>query len=143
VRLGSCDVSVAVAIDDGLLTPVILDAEKKNLKEISLEMKEKSQKAKAKKLLPEEYNGGSCTISNLGMMRVENFDAVINPPQASILAVGSATKKPLVGNNGEIYVGHVMSVTLSVDHRVIDGAVGAEFLSSIVEYLSNPLRLIL
>ena len=143
IQLKSSDVSVAVAIEDGLITPVIRDAEKKNLQEISVEMKEKAGKARAKKLLPSEYTGGSCSISNLGMMGIENFDAVINPPQASILAVGSAIKKPLVNNDGEIFVGSLMSITLSADHRVIDGAVGAVFVASIVDYLSNPLRLII
>ena len=143
LQLNSSDVAVAVAIDGGLITPVIRDAEKKTLEEISNEMKEKSKRAKEKKLRPEEYNGGSSSISNLGMMGIENFDAVINPPQASILAVGSALKKPLVNDTGEMYVGHAMSVTLSADHRVIDGAEGAAFIATIVEYLSNPLRLIL
>ena len=106
-------------------------------------MKEKAIRAKEKKLLPEEYTGGSCSISNLGMMGIESFDAVINPPQASILAVGSSVKRPLIAENGDIYIGHTMSITLSADHRVIDGAVGANFVASITEYLSNPLRLIL
>ena len=143
IQLKSSDISVAVAIEDGLITPVIRDAEKKNLAEISLEMKEKAIRAKEKKLLPEEYTGGSCSISNLGMMGIESFDAVINPPQASILAVGSSVKKPLIAENGDIYIGHTMSITLSADHRVIDGAVGAAFVASITEYLSNPLRLML
>ena len=143
IQLKSSDISVAVAIEDGLITPVIRDAEKKNLAEISLEMKEKAIRAKEKKLLPEEYTGGSCSISNLGMMGIESFDAVINPPQASILAVGSAVKRPLIAENGDIYIGHTMSITLSADHRVIDGAVGANFVASITEYLSNPLRLML
>ena len=143
MQLKSSDISVAVAIEDGLITPVIRDAEKKNLAEISLEMKEKAVRAKEKKLLPEEYTGGSCSISNLGMMGIESFDAVINPPQASILAVGSSVKRPLIAKNGDIYIGHTMSITLSADHRVIDGAVGAAFVASITEYLSNPLRLML
>ena len=143
IQLKSSDISVAVAIEDGLITPVIRDAEKKNLAEISLEMKEKAIRAKEKKLLPEEYIGGSCSISNLGMMGIESFDAVINPPQASILAVGSSVKRPLIAENGDIYIGHTMSITLSADHRVIDGAVGANFVASITEYLSNPLRLML
>ena len=143
MQLKSSDISVAVALEDGLITPIIRDAEKKTLQEISIEMKEKAKKAKAKKLLPEEYTGGSCSISNLGMMGIETFDAVINPPQASILAVGTAVKKPLVGTDGEIRVGHAMSMTLSADHRVIDGAVGAAFISCIVEYLSNPLKLMI
>jgi pyruvate dehydrogenase E2 component (dihydrolipoamide acetyltransferase) len=133
---------VAVAIEGGLITPIVRDAEKKSLQEISQEMKEKVKRAKAKQLQPEEYSGGSCSISNLGMMGVENFDAVINPPQASILAVGSTVQTPLISDKGEMYVGSSMSVTLSADHRVIDGAVGAGFLASIIEYLSNPLKLL-
>ena len=143
IQLQSSDISVAVALEDGLITPIIRDTEVKSLTEISLEMKEKAERAKEKKLLPWEYTGGSCSISNLGMMGIENFDAVINPPQASILAVGSAIKKPLVNENGEMYVGHAMSVNLSADHRVIDGAVGSLFLSSIVDYLTNPLKLMI
>ena len=116
---------------------------KRVCKKLAREMKEKALKAKEKKLLPEQYTGGSFSISNLGMMGVENFDAVINPPQASILAVGSAIKKPIINSLGEISVGQVMSVTLSADHRVIDGAVGALFINSIVEYLSKPLKLLI
>ena len=143
IQLKNSDIAVAVAIDDGLLTPIIRDAEKKSLQDISIEMKEKAHRAKIKKLLPEEYTGGSFSISNLGMMGVENFDAVINPPQASILAVGAIIQKPVVGSAGDIYVGQVLSVTLSADHRVIDGAVGALFLGSIADYLSNPLKLLI
>lgn len=142
IELKDSDISVAVAINDGLITPIIRDAQKKSLREISSEMKEKAKKAREKKLLPEEYMGGSFSISNLGMMGVENFDAVINPPQASILAVGSVEKKPLVNDHGQLHAGQVMSVTLSADHRVIDGAVGAVFINSIVDYLSNPLQLL-
>jgi pyruvate dehydrogenase E2 component (dihydrolipoamide acetyltransferase) len=142
LQLKSSDISVAVAIEGGLITPIVRDAEKKSLQEISQEMKEKVKRAKAKQLQPEEYSGGSCSISNLGMMGVENFDAVINPPQASILAVGSTVQTPLISDKGEMYVGSSMSVTLSADHRVIDGAVGAGFLASIIEYLSNPLKLL-
>ena len=134
---------MAVAIDDGLITPIIFDAEQKGIQEISIEIKEKATKAREKKLRPEEYTGGSFSISNLGMMGVENFDAVINPPQASILAVGSSVKKALVNDLNEIFIGDVMSVNLSADHRVIDGAIGALFIESIVDYLSNPLRLLI
>ena len=143
INLKPSDISVAVAIDEGLITPIIRDAEKKSLQDISSEIKELAQKAKLKRLLPTEYIGGGFSISNLGMMGVENFDAVINPPQASILAVGSTEKKALVATDDSFYVGNVMSLTLSADHRVIDGAVGASFLSSIAEYLSNPLKLLL
>ena len=143
IQLKSSDVAVAVALEEGLITPIIRDAEKKGLQDISSEMKNKAQKAREKKLLPEEYTGGSFSISNLGMMGIENFDAVINPPQASILAVGSCIKKPLINEAGELCVGHTMSITLSADHRIIDGAAGALFLNSIVDYLSNPLKLLI
>ncbi len=143
LRLKPSDIAIAVALDEGLITPVIKDAESKSLKEISHEMKALALRAKEKKLLPHEYVGGSFAISNLGMMGIENFDAVINPPQASILAVGACIKKPNVNNNNEITSVNSMSVTLSVDHRVIDGATGAKFLDSIAQYLEKPVSLLL
>ena len=143
LRLNNVDIAVAVAIDDGLMTPILYDADLKTLKEISLEMKVLAEKARLKKLLPEEYTGGSFSISNLGMMGVENFDAVINPPQASILAVGTTLKQNIIDDGGKISTIQTISVTLSVDHRVIDGATGAVFLRSIAKYLSNPIKLLL
>ena len=131
------DVAVAVAIDGGLITPVIQDAEKKGLSALSAEMKDLATRARDRKLMPHEYQGGSFAISNLGMFGIENFDAVINPPHGSILAVGAGVQKPVV-KGGEVKVATVMSVTLSVDHRVIDGALGAEFLSAIKDNLENP-----
>ena len=102
-------------------------------------MKDLATRAKTKKLAPHEYQGGSFAISNLGMMGIENFDAVINPPHGSILAVGAGIKKPVVMGDGTIGVATVMSMTLSVDHRVIDGALGAEFLKAVIEALENPM----
>jgi pyruvate dehydrogenase E2 component (dihydrolipoamide acetyltransferase) len=107
-----------------------------------LEIKDLASRARDKKLLPNEYQGGSFAISNLGMMGIENFDAVINPPHGSILAVGAGTKKPIVKEDGTISVATVMSLTLSVDHRAIDGALGAEFLAKITNYLENPLTML-
>ncbi|MBA3323722.1 MAG: 2-oxo acid dehydrogenase subunit E2, partial [Rhodobacteraceae bacterium] len=141
LKLKPSDVAVAVAIEGGLFTPVIRDSEKKTLSAISAEMKDLAARARTRKLKPEEYQGGSFAISNLGMMGVENFDAVINPPHGSILAVGAGVQKPVV-KDGEIVVATVMSVTLSVDHRVIDGALGAEFLAAVKGYLENPLGML-
>ncbi len=142
LRLKPSDVAVAVAVEGGLFTPVLRDAEKKSLSALSAEMKDLAGRAKSKKLAPQEYQGGSFAISNLGMMGVENFDAVINPPHGSILAVGAGLKKPVVMGDGTIGVATVMSMTLSVDHRVIDGALGAEFLKAIVEGLENPVAML-
>jgi pyruvate dehydrogenase E2 component (dihydrolipoamide acetyltransferase) len=139
LRLKPSDVAVAVAVEGGLFTPVLRDAEKKSLSALSAEMKDLAGRAKTKKLAPHEYQGGSFAISNLGMMGIENFDAVINPPHGSILAVGAGIKKPVVMGDGTIGVATVMSMTLSVDHRVIDGALGAEFLKAVIEALENPM----
>jgi pyruvate dehydrogenase E2 component (dihydrolipoamide acetyltransferase) len=132
LRLKPSDVAVAVAIEGGLFTPVLRDADKKSLSALSAEMKDLAARAKTKKLAPHEYQGGSFAISNLGMMGIENFDAVINPPHGSILAVGAGIKKPVVLADGTLGVATVMSMTLSVDHRVIDGALGAEFLKAVI-----------
>ena len=142
LQMTSSDVAVAVSVEGGLYTPVIFDSEKKTLSSLSLEIKDLASRARDKKLLPNEYQGGSFAISNLGMMGIENFDAVINPPHGSILAVGAGTKKPVVKEDGTISVATIMSLTLSVDHRAIDGALGAEFLSKITNYLENPLTML-
>ena len=142
LRLKPSDVAVAVAIDGGLFTPVLRDADKKSLSALSAEMKDLAARAKTRKLAPHEYQGGSFAISNLGMMGIENFDAVINPPHGSILAVGAGLKQPVVKADGTIGVATVMSMTLSVDHRVIDGALGAAFLKAVVENLENPVAML-
>ena len=142
LKLKPSDVAVAVAIEGGLFTPVLKDAETKTLSTLSAEMKDLAARAKSKKLAPHEYQGGSFAISNLGMMGVDNFDAVINPPHGAILAVGAGIKKPVVMKDGTIGVATVMSVTLSVDHRVIDGALGAEFLKVVVDQLENPIAML-
>ena len=141
LKLEPSDVAVAVAIEGGLFTPVLRDSDKKSISELSREMKDLAGRARDKKLAPHEYQGGSFAISNLGMMGIENFDAVINPPHGSILAVGAGMKKPVIANDGNITTAIVMSVTLSVDHRVIDGALGAQFLAQIALYLENPITM--
>jgi pyruvate dehydrogenase E2 component (dihydrolipoamide acetyltransferase) len=132
-------VAVAVAIEGGLFTPVLRDAESRSLSSLSAQMKDLAKRARDKKLAPHEYQGGSFAISNLGMFGIDNFDAVINPPHGAILAVGAGVKKPVVNAEGEVEVATVMSVTLSVDHRVIDGAMGAELLKQIADALENPM----
>lgn len=142
LKMDASDVAVAVAIDGGLFTPVLQDADTKQLSTLSAEMKDLASRARDRKLAPHEYQGGSFAISNLGMMGIDNFDAVINPPHGSILAVGAGVKKPVVNSDGDIVSATVMSVTLSVDHRVIDGALGAEFLIAIKGYLENPVTML-
>ena len=142
LQLKPSDVAVAVAIDGGLFTPVLKDADKKSLSALSSEMKDLAGRARNKKLAPHEYQGGSFAISNLGMFGIDNFDAVINPPHGAILAVGAGVKKPVIGDDGDITIATVMSVTLSVDHRVIDGALGAELLKAIVDNLENPMGML-
>ena len=142
LQLKPSDIAVAVSVEDGLFTPVIRDADTKSLSNISKEMKELAEKARSKKLMPNEYQGGSFSISNLGMFGVDNFDAVINPPHGAILAVGRGLKKPVVNDEGSISVANLMSLTLSVDHRVIDGALGAKLLQSITKYLEDPVLML-
>ena len=142
LKLKPSDVAVAVAIEGGLFTPVLKDAEMKSLSALSAEMKDLAARARDRKLAPHEYQGGSFAISNLGMFGIDNFDAVINPPHGAILAVGAGVKKPIVGKDGELGVATVMSVTLSVDHRVIDGALGAQLLTAIKENLENPMTML-
>jgi len=136
------DISVAVAIDGGLITPIIKDVQSKGLLEISEDMKLLANKAKDGKLLPEEYVGGSFSISNLGMYGIKEFSAVINPPQGAILAVGSGEKRPIVLND-QLTIASIMTVTLSCDHRVVDGAVGAQFLSVFKDFIENPSLMLL
>ncbi|MAD49873.1 MAG: dihydrolipoamide acyltransferase [Flavobacteriales bacterium] len=130
-------IGVAMAVEDGLLVPVVRFANSKRLSEISSEVKDFSVKAKAKKLQPEDWEGNTFTISNLGMFDIEEFTAIINPPDACILAVGGIVEKPVV-KNGEIVIGNTLKVTLSCDHRVVDGVVGSKFLGTLKNYLENP-----
>jgi pyruvate dehydrogenase E2 component (dihydrolipoamide acetyltransferase) len=135
------DIGVAVAIEDGLITPVIRAADQKSLSQIAGEVRELAERARTKKLKPEEYTGASFSISNLGMFGIDEFTAVINPPEGAILAVGAMTPKPVVRDN-EIVVRQMMRVTMSCDHRVIDGATGAKFLQTFKKVLENPLYLV-
>ncbi|WP_170605219.1 pyruvate dehydrogenase complex dihydrolipoamide acetyltransferase [Ruegeria arenilitoris] len=139
LQLKPSDVAVAVAIEGGLFTPVLQDADTKSLSALSTEMKDLAGRARERKLAPHEYQGGTFAVSNLGMFGIDNFDAIVNPPHAGILAVGTGLKKPVVGDDGELTVATIMSVTMSVDHRVIDGALGAQLLQAIVENLENPM----
>ncbi|WPZ33242.1 pyruvate dehydrogenase complex dihydrolipoamide acetyltransferase [Thalassobaculum sp. OXR-137] len=136
------DISVAVAIEGGLITPVIRDAGSKGLVEISAAMKDLAGRAREGKLSPEDYQGGTFSISNLGMFGIKDFAAVINPPQGAILAVGAGEQRPVV-KDGALAVATVMSCTLSVDHRVVDGAVGAEFLAAFKKLIEDPLTMLL
>ncbi|WP_281982955.1 pyruvate dehydrogenase complex dihydrolipoamide acetyltransferase [Thalassorhabdomicrobium marinisediminis] len=142
LKMKASDVAVAVAIEGGLFTPVLQDAESRSLSSLSTQMKDLAARARDRKLAPHEYQGGSFAISNLGMFGIDNFDAIINPPHAAILAVGAGAKKPVVGEDGELKVATVMSTTLSVDHRVIDGALGANLLNAIKTHLENPMGML-
>lgn len=135
------DVGVAVAIEDGLITPVVRSADQKSLSEIAREVRDLAERARKRKLKPEEYTGASFSISNLGMFGIDEFTAVINPPEGAILAVGAMTAKPVVRGN-EIVVRQIMRVTMSCDHRVIDGATGAKFLQTFKKTMENPLYLV-
>ena len=141
LRLKPSDVAVAVAIEGGLFTPVLRDADSRSLSSLSAQMKDLAKRARERKLAPQEYQGGSFAISNLGMFGIDNFDAVINPPHGGILAVGAGVRKPVVEGD-QVVIRTIMSVTLSVDHRVIDGALGAELLEKIVGNLENPVAML-
>ncbi|BAJ82506.1 MULTISPECIES: pyruvate dehydrogenase complex dihydrolipoamide acetyltransferase [Acidiphilium] len=142
IRYHDVDISVAVAIPDGLITPIIRKADQKGLAAISNEMKDLAARAKAGKLKPDEFQGGSFSISNLGMYGISSFSAIINPPQGGILAIGAGEKRPVVKGE-QIAIATVMTVTLSCDHRVVDGAVGAEFLAAFKSIVEQPLGLML
>jgi pyruvate dehydrogenase E2 component (dihydrolipoamide acetyltransferase) len=141
-RHGSVDIGIAVAIEDGLITPVLRAADQKGLLQISAEAAELVGRAREKRLLPEEYQGATFSVSNLGMFDIDQFTAIINPPEAGILAVGSTIEKPVV-EDGEVVVRRRMRVTMSCDHRVIDGASGARFLRTFRAMLENPLEMML
>jgi pyruvate dehydrogenase E2 component (dihydrolipoamide acetyltransferase) len=136
------NIGVAMAVEEGLLVPVVRFADQKSLTQISAEVKNFSAKAKAKKLQPADWEGNTFTISNLGMFDIDAFTAIINPPDACILAVGSIQAKPVV-KNGAVVAGNVMKVTLSCDHRVVDGVIGAEFLQTLKAYLENPVLILM
>src|SRR5690606_28603554 len=136
------DISVAVATPAGLITPIVKQAEAKGLKQISEEMKDLAGRAREGKLKPEEFQGGTFSVSNLGMYGIKHFEAVINPPQGCILAVGAGEQRPVV-KDGALAVATVMSCTLSVDHRVVDGAIGAEYLAAFKKLIEDPLTMLL
>jgi pyruvate dehydrogenase E2 component (dihydrolipoamide acetyltransferase) len=142
VQYADIDLGIAVAIEDGLLTPVIRAAQNKSLREISELAKDLAHRARNKRMKPEEFQGGTFTVSNLGGMGIDSFSAIINPPQGFILAVGRVTKVPAVDDGDQIIVGHRMSLTMSCDHRVIDGALGAEYLKELRHLLENPALLL-
>jgi pyruvate dehydrogenase E2 component (dihydrolipoamide acetyltransferase) len=142
VRFKHIGLSVAVAVDDGLVTPVIKESESKSLLAISREVKDFAARAKEKKLRPDEFDGGTITVSNLGAWGIESFDAIINPPQAAILSVGAAIEKPVV-KNGQIVPGLRMNLGLSCDHRVVDGAVAAQFLAEVKKLIEQPALMLL
>jgi pyruvate dehydrogenase E2 component (dihydrolipoamide acetyltransferase) len=141
VKHKHADVGVAVSIPGGLITPIIRKAETKTLSAISNEMKDLGKRAKDRKLKPEEYQGGTTAVSNMGMMGVKNFAAVVNPPHATILAVGAGEERVVV-KNGEMKIANVMTVTLSTDHRAVDGALGAELLGAFKRYIENPMGML-
>jgi pyruvate dehydrogenase E2 component (dihydrolipoamide acetyltransferase) len=141
VQLHTVDVGIAVAIEDGLITPIVKDADVKGVAEVAQEIRELADRAKKKALKPDEYTGGSITVSNLGMFGIDSFIAVLNPPQAAILAVGKVEPKVVV-RDGQMVIRQMMSITLSGDHRVIDGAVGAQYLQVLRDFLEHPLRLL-
>jgi pyruvate dehydrogenase E2 component (dihydrolipoamide acetyltransferase) len=143
VEYSGVHLSVAIAVEDGLVTPVVRDAQNLSLRGISAAVKDLATRARSKKLKPEEYQGGTLTVSNLGAYGVDSFYAIINPPQAAILAVGAIVKKPVVNAQDQIVIGHRMSISLSGDHRVVDGAVGAEFLAALRKSLESPAALLL
>lgn len=142
VRHGSVHVGIAVAIEDGLVVPVLKDAQTKNLRQISGEIKQLAELARSRKLKADQMTGSTITISNLGMYGIKEFTAIINPPEAAILAIGGTQARPVV-KNGALAVGQVMTVTLSADHRVVDGATGAEFLSKLQALLENPMMMLI
>jgi pyruvate dehydrogenase E2 component (dihydrolipoamide acetyltransferase) len=141
LQFATADVGIAVALEEGLITPIIRDADQKGLAAISAESRELAERARKRALKPDEYSGGSITVSNLGMYGIDQFVAVINPPQAAILAVGAVADKAVV-RDGQVQVRKTMTATLSCDHRVIDGAVGAEYLRELKALLEHPMRLL-
>ena len=140
IKSKSTDVALAIAIDEGLITPVIKDIKNKNLSDLSLETKSLIERSKNRRLKADELNGGTITISNLGMMGIDNFDAIINPPHGSILAVGKTQEVVCFDENDKVIKKTIIQLTLSVDHRMIDGAVGAKFLNEIASFLEEPIN---
>ena len=143
IQFANVQLACAVAVEEGLVTPVIREAQKKSIGQISAEIKDLASRARAKKLKPEEYQGGTITVSNLGSYGVEQFYAIINPPQAVIVSVGTIVKKPVINAGGQVVPGQRIVLGVSCDHRVVDGAVGAQFLGELKKFLENPTLLLL
>ncbi|MDE5062369.1 pyruvate dehydrogenase complex dihydrolipoamide acetyltransferase [Wolbachia endosymbiont of Drosophila tsacasi] len=142
LKYSNVDISIAVALEDGLITPIVNNADKKGILSISKEVKDLVSRARSGKLRPEEFQGGGFTISNLGMFGIKAFSAIINPPQSCIMAVGASKKQPIVMNE-KIEIAEIMTVTLSVDHRAVDGALGAKFLNAFKHYIESPLAMLI
>ncbi|MDX5526536.1 MAG: pyruvate dehydrogenase complex dihydrolipoamide acetyltransferase [Wolbachia endosymbiont of Andrena nigroaenea] len=142
LKYSNVDISIAVALEDGLITPIVKNADKKGILSISKEVKDLVSRARSGKLRPEEFQGGGFTISNLGMFGIKAFSAIINPPQSCIMAVGASKKQPIVMNE-KIEIAEIMTVTLSVDHRAVDGALGAKFLNAFKHYIESPLAMLI
>ena len=143
IQYGGVHLSVAVAVEDGLVTPVVRDAQNKSIYQVSSAVKDLATRARSKKLKPDEYQGGTVTVSNLGAYGVESFSAIINPPQAMIVSVGAIVKKPVVGPGDQIVAGQRMNIGLSADHRVVDGAIGAQYLAELRKFIESPALLLL
>ena len=143
IEYSDVHLSVAVAVEDGLVTPVVRSAQNKSLREISAAVKDLATRARSKKLKPEEYQGGTLTVSNLGSYGVDSFSAIINPPQAIILSIGAIVKKPVVNAQDQIVPGQRLSIGMSADHRVVDGAVGAQYLAELRQLIENPVLMLL
>jgi pyruvate dehydrogenase E2 component (dihydrolipoamide acetyltransferase) len=135
-------VAVAVALESGLITPIIRNADQKSIIDISNEMKALAKRARETGLRPEEFQGGGFSISNLGMYGIKQFQAIVNPPQSCIMAVGASNKRPIVIND-QISVANIMDISLSCDHRVVDGAVGAKFLASFKKFIEHPIKMVI
>jgi pyruvate dehydrogenase E2 component (dihydrolipoamide acetyltransferase) len=142
-RFGRVDIGVAVALKDGLITPVIRNADRKSVGQIGAETRSLAERAKSGKLEPDEYTGSTFTVSNLGMLQIEHFTAILNPPEAAILAVGALVREPIAAEDGSLYVSWQMKVTMTCDHRVIDGALGARYLQSLRGYIEQPALLLI
>ena len=142
MQYADIDLGIAVAIEDGLLTPIIRAAQNKSLREISEMAKDLASRARNKRMKPEEFQGGTFTVSNLGGMGIDSFSAIINPPQGFILAIGKINRVPVVDDADQIVIGHRMSIWMSCDHRVIDGALGAVYLKELRHFLENPALLL-
>ena len=143
VQYGDINLGVAVALDEGLVTPVVRQAQNKSLREISAAVKDLAHRARSKRMKPEEFQGGTLTVSNLGSYGIDYFSAVINPPQAIILSIGAIVRQPVVAESGGIVPGHRMKIGMSCDHRVVDGAIGANYLKALRHLLENPSLLLL